>query len=116
MILLKKENKLTNEFVQRSNFTSKGNRLKKSLQNQSFLFNYDNELETNTWTKNHEDMSQISNTSERKEKKTKTNKRQQSKNRFVDRSKFMLFNLKERNDHQTYTVDSSRCIFRDFNI
>ncbi|CAF3535060.1 unnamed protein product [Rotaria sordida] len=88
---------------------------RKKFTNYSLLTNselaYDTEQGSDVWMNSHEDISQILSINEQDERKPKIHKRQQkkqNKNRIIDGSKFMPFNLKARADHQAYTIDSSR--------
>lgn len=134
IVSLKKTNKRNNsndKFITTSHSVLKRNILRKTLrpsQNQSSIFSNKKEQHVITtkkqfknnnllttsqlasnvesgseaWIKSHEDNSQQA--------------KKMSKNRIVDESRSIPFNLKSRSDQQAYTIDSSKCIFIYFSL
>jgi hypothetical protein len=134
-----KRNNSKDAFMTKPNFVSKRNILRKTSrpsQNRSFIssnkkeqhvktskkkfktnsllknseLTYDTELGSKAWVKSNDKISQILIIDEQVEKKPHTFKRQK-KNRIINGSRLMPFNLKAQSDHQTYIIDSSRCKF-----
>jgi hypothetical protein len=96
---------------------------KKEFINNSLFTNsdlaYDTEPGSDAWMQSHEDISQLLIIDEQDERKPQIHERHQkkpNKNRMIDRSRLLPFNLKARGDHQAYTVDSSKCNYLSFSL